>query len=70
MVWCIRESLAKSLPAYLAQLAAVIVQKRAAIRHLLRPEQMTLLEGWLKGFSMRVALHLPPWFENENNRTE
>lgn len=31
---------------------------------------MTVLEGWLKGFSMRVALHLPPWFENENKQTE
>lgn len=66
----IRETLEESLPPAFAEFASRVVQKRAAIRHLPRPEQKVMLEGWLKGFSMRVALHLPPWFENENNRTE
>ncbi|MBK8172604.1 MAG: hypothetical protein IPK60_20015 [Sandaracinaceae bacterium] len=61
-----REMMSADFDARFARFAAAIIQKRAQIRALPRSEQKAQLDAWLRGFTVKVALHFPPWFEKKD----
>lgn len=64
-----RQLLEPAFDARFGRFASAIVQKRAEIRALPRPEQKAHLDAWLRGFHLQVALHFPPWFEKKETET-